>query len=67
MRGRDLVMLSEGQWEASKKIAWKGDKHQTSNAHRDSMIKSAQWADSMKIVGYVFFSSHSFNKEWYNP
>ena len=25
MRGRDLVMWSEGQWEASKKITWKGD------------------------------------------
>ena len=25
MRGRDLVMWSEDQWEASKKITWKGD------------------------------------------
>ena len=27
MRGRDLVMWPEGQWEALKKIAWEGDKH----------------------------------------
>ena len=26
MRGRDLVMWSDDQWEASKKIAWEGDK-----------------------------------------
>ena len=30
-----------------KKITWKGDRQ--TYWHRDSMIKSAQWADSMKI------------------
>ena len=27
MRGRDLIMWSEGQWEASKKDTWKGDRY----------------------------------------
>ena len=34
MRGQDLIMWSEGQWEASKKIAWGGDK-QTHNSGTD--------------------------------
>ena len=32
----------------AKKIALEGDIRQT-DGHRDSMIESAQWADSMKI------------------
>ena len=26
MRGRDLIMWSEGLWEALKKLTWKGDR-----------------------------------------
>ena len=34
----------------TQKIAWKGDKHAINHTdgHRDSMIESAQWANSMK-------------------
>ena len=48
MRGRDLVMWSEGQWEASKKITWKGDIYIYTHiythidGHRDSMKESAK-------------------------
>ena len=34
IRGWDLIMWTEGQWEASKKIAWEGDIRQT-NKHTD--------------------------------
>ena len=35
-----------------KKIEWDGDR-QTDNGHRDYMIESAQWADSMKNKSWV--------------
>ena len=43
MRGRDLVMWPEGQWEASKKTALEGANRHT-DGHGDSMFtNSAQW------------------------
>ena len=53
MRGRDLVMWSEGQWEASKKTAWEGDKH--TNKHTDKrtsrlLERIGLRADSLKSV-----------------
>ena len=42
MRGRDLVMWSEGQWDASKKNALDGADIST-DGHGDSMTNSAQW------------------------
>ena len=38
MRGQDLIMWSEGQWEASKKTALDG-----ADGHGDSMTNSVQW------------------------
>ena len=38
MRGLDLIMLSEGQWEALKKIAWEGDKQRNNDNTRTSHL-----------------------------
>ena len=48
MRGRDLIMWSEDQWEASKKIAWEGDKQ--TDGHVDSLTNSAQRAQRAELV-----------------
>ena len=42
MRGLELIMWSQGQWEASEKTAPDGAHRQTSG-HGDSMTNSAQW------------------------
>ena len=38
MRGRDLIMWPEGQWEASKKIAWKKGHTYTQTHRRTSLL-----------------------------
>ena len=47
----DIRLREVGAKEASKSSTWKGDKQDTTrtHGHRDYLIESAQWADSMKI------------------
>ena len=47
MRGLELIMWSEAQWEASKKVTWKGDRKQK-DGHRDYLTNSAQRAVLVK-------------------
>ena len=50
--GRVHQFSDEGcmqQFPHAKKLHEKGQTHKLTNGHRDSMIESAQWADSMKI------------------
>ena len=37
MRGLKLIMWSQGQWEASGKITWEGDKHSRDNTRTDRL------------------------------
>ena len=47
MRGLELILWSQGQWEASEKTASNGaDKHTNkhTDGHRDFMTESDQWS-----------------------
>ena len=62
MRGLELIIWLEGQWEALKNEP-DGKKRQLdkqTDGHGDSMTKSAQWADAMKI----WFSEDIAGKGW---
>ena len=48
MRGRDLIMWSEGKWEALKKIVCKGDKIDTYGRTLRLLDQSGPRADSVK-------------------
>ena len=60
MRGLELIMWSEGQWEALKKLQWKGTYiyiyiyiyNQTSQL----LDRSGPRADSVKIYIYIYFT-----------
>ena len=58
MRGRDLVMWSEDQWEASKKITWKGDiRHTDMLTLWPTRPRGPSWWRKKKKYNFLFLSS----------
>ena len=66
MRGRDLVMWPEGQWETSKKIAWEGDIQ--TYIHTDiatTRSNRPRGADSVKIENHGTFEKEKKKFSWF--
>ena len=65
MRGRDLVMWSEDQWEALKKITWKGDIRQTNRqTHKPTNKHTSQLLDPEGRVGEKQVLRGTFGEIW---